>query len=245
MRSPRAKERLFRLATWNCCRASVTKTADAVISLNAALTVLQEGRRPASIPEGQLWFGANPRNGVAVIPGPGVRIAAGPVAPAAPWSIVPLEVSGPLDLHVLMVWTRQEHQYIRGLDAALTTYAGFLQTAPAVVLGDFNANAIWDNARRPTDFSRVAARLAGEFGLVSAYHARSGEAFGSESQATHYFWRRRTRPFHLDYCFLPERWIESVRNVAILDGPPWDVLSDHRPLVIDVATRPARESLVL
>ena len=174
---------------------------------------------------------------MAVVAGRGVEVGLGPVDPAAPWSIVPFTVSSPITLHVLTVWTRQEHKYVQGLDAALSAYAPFLAAAPSVVLGDFNANAIWDNARRPTDFSRVAARLADEFGLVSAYHARSGEAFGSESQATHYFWRRRSRPFHLDYCFVPTDWVPDMVSVSVLDGPPWDALSDHRPLVIDFADR--------
>ena len=197
--------------------------------------MLQEVRRPAELAPGHIWVGENPQNGLAVVPGAGYEVALGPVASTAPWSIVPLRVSRPLKLHLLMVWTRQEHQYIQGLDVALSKYARFLKAAPSVVVGDFNGNAIWDNPRRPTDFSRVASRLKDQFGLVSAYHARSGEAFGSESQATYYFWRRRTRPFHLDYCFVPTHWAEDLVKVSILDAPPWDALSDHRPLVVDFA----------
>jgi endonuclease/exonuclease/phosphatase family metal-dependent hydrolase len=182
-------------------------------------------------------MGTNPQNGVAAIPGRGFEVALGPVTPKAPWSILPLEVSGPVGLHSLMVWTRKEHEYVQGLDAALSAYARFLLAAPSVVLGDFNANAIWDNPRRPTDFSRLALRLKDQFGLVSAYHARSGQAFGSESQATHYFWRKRSRPFHIDYCFVPLEWVARLQTVTILDGPPWDALSDHRPLVIECAER--------
>jgi len=182
-------------------------------------------------------MGSNPQNGVAVVPGHGVEVALGPVDPTAPWSILPLEVSSPFELHMLMVWTRKEHDYVRGLDLALNSYAPFLLAAPSVVLGDFNANAIWDNPRRPTDFSRLAARLSDQFGLVSAYHARSGEAFGSESQATHYFWRRRSRPFHIDYCFVPTRWAQNRLSVSVLDGPPWDALSDHVPLVVEYEDR--------
>ena len=245
MMSPRApkcqtpaEEIVIRLATWNCCRASVAKTAEAVAALGASVTVLQEARRPAELPLGHIWVGKNSQNGLAVVPGAGYRVALGPVASSAPWSIVPVRVSGRQKLHLLMVWTRQEHGYIQGLDAALSTYARFLTSAPSVVIGDFNANAIWDGPRRPTDFSRVAARLKDQFGLVSAYHARSGEAFGSESQATHYFWRRRTRPFHIDYCFVPERWVRDLGEVAILDAAPWDALSDHRPVVVDYGTAP-------
>ena len=202
---------------------------------------MQEARRPARVQEGSLWVGPNPNNGLAVVPGDGYEVGLGPMARGAPWSIVPLVMSRPVQMHLLMVWTRQEHDYVRGLNRALSRYARFLLAAPSVVLGDFNANAIWDNARRPTDFSRVASRLMDQFGLVSAYHARTGEAFGSESEATHYFWRRRTRPFHIDYCFVPLHWVGGLRSVTILDRPPWDTLSDHRPLVIDYddATRDA------
>ena len=223
----------LRLATWNCCRSSIAKAADAVAALDASLTVLQEARRPAGVSPGQLWIGDNPLNGLAVVPGPGFRVTLGRVVAGAPWSIAPVKVSGPIDLRLLLVWTRQEHKYIEGLDAALTAYARFLRAGPAVVLGDFNANAIWDGPRRKTDFSRVARRLADQFGLVSAYHAKTGEAFGAETTATHYFWRRRDRPFHIDYCFVPARWAEGDLSVSVLDRPPWDALSDHRPLVVD------------
>jgi len=238
----RTEGNVIRIATWNCCRASVGKTADACAALDASLTVLQEARRPASLAPGHLWTGIKPHNGLQVVPGQGVMVTLGPVEPAAPWSIIPLTVSQPVELHVLMVWTRKEHAYVQGLDAALSTYAAFLAAAPSVVLGDFNANAIWDNARRPTDFSRVATRLSEQFGLVSAYHAYTGEDFGLESQATHYFWRRRSRPFHIDYCFVPTHWVGGLRNVSILDGPPWDALSDHRPLVVDWSTERAKRT---
>ncbi len=221
----------------------MANTAAAVAALDASLTVLQEARRPAALPAGTLWVGTNPQNGLAAVPGEGCEVALGPLARRAPWSIVPLRLTRPAEMHLLMVWTRKEHEYVQGLDAALTRYARFLLAAESVVLGDFNANAIWDNPRRPTDFSRVAARLGDQFGLVSAYHARSGEAFGSESEATHYFWRRRTRPFHIDYCFVPRGWVRGLKNVAILDRAPWDALSDHRPLIMDYedgAGRPRR-----
>ena len=226
--------RRLRLATWNCCRCKAAATAEAVAALDASLTVLQEARRPASLSAGHLWVGKSPHNGLAVIPGEGFAVELGSVAAGAPWSILPIEVSGPIRLHMLLVWTRQEHKYIEGLDAALSAYAPFLQAAPAVVLGDFNANAIWDRPSRKTDFSRVARRLADELGLVSAYHARTGEAFGSESTATHYFWRRRSRPFHIDYCFVPASWARGRMDVSVLDRAPWDALSDHRPLVVSI-----------
>jgi len=184
-------------------------------------------------------MGAKPGNGVAVVPGNGFEVALGPLEPTAPWSIIPVKVSRPVELHLLAVWTRKEHDYVRGLDEALTVYTSFLMAAPAVVIGDFNANAIWDAPKKKTDFSRVAKRLTEQFGLVSAYHARSGEAYGSETQATLYFMRQRARPYHLDYCFVPAQWVQGRLTASILDGPPWDALSDHRPVVVDYAGRGA------
>ena len=182
--------------------------------------------------DGELWLGSNPRNGVAVVTGSGVEAKVGPLEPTAPWSIVPLVVSGVVRLNVLMVWTRQEHKYLHGLDLAITTYAAFLREAPCVVLGDFNANAIWDKPKRPTDFSRIARRLTDDFGLLSAYHACTGEPYGAESRATHYFWRQSGRPFHIDYCFVPASWLPHLR-VEIPDFGPWAKLSDHRPVIVE------------
>ena len=225
----------LRIATWNCCSATAGKTAEAVAALGASVCVLQEAQRPAALPAGHLWLGPNPRKGLAVVPGAGFTVALGPIAPAAPWSIVPVRGAGPARLNLLLVWTRQEHRYIEGLDPALSAYARFLAEAPSVVIGDLNGNVIWDNPRRPTDFSRVARRMSEQFGLVSAYHAFTGESFGSESRATLYLLRRRSRPYHIDYCFIPRTWRRRLRGVEILDRPPWDAMSDHRPVVVDLA----------
>lgn len=224
----------MRIAMWNCCRASRTNTRSAVAALGASVVVLQEARRPPDEHDGEIWLGPNPRNGLEAIPGSGWRVTLGPTESTAPWSVAPLVIDGPIQLHLLMVWTRKEHGYLIGLDAALTAYADFLTSAPAIVLGDFNSNIKWDNPKLVTDFSRVAGRLDSEFGLVSAYHTWFEEAFGSESRPTHYFWRQRARPFHIDFCFIPRSMVPSLTSVAVLDAPPWDALSDHRPLVIDV-----------
>src|SRR5262245_52032880 len=103
---------------------------DAVASLNADLTVLQEVRQPKAPLPRTTWIGPNPRNGVAIVASPKIEIRVRRVARAAPWSIVPMEISAPEPLHVLAVWTRQEHGYIAGLATALTSYKKFLRAAP-------------------------------------------------------------------------------------------------------------------
>jgi endonuclease/exonuclease/phosphatase family metal-dependent hydrolase len=51
---------------------------------------------------------------------------------------------------------------------------------------------------------------------------------------TYYHQRHSGDPWHIDFCFIPERWASKVVRVDVFDGEPWSALSDHRPLVVDV-----------
>jgi endonuclease/exonuclease/phosphatase family metal-dependent hydrolase len=85
-----------------------------------------------------------------------------------------------------------------------------------------------------TDHRELERQLQQEFGLVSAYHAATGERPGEESRPTH-FWRwREAAPFHLDYCYLPEQWLPGLASVEIGSYAAWADASDHRPVIVDV-----------
>jgi hypothetical protein len=71
--------------------------------------------------------------------------------------------------------------------------------------------------------------------LLSAYHAFFSEQHGKETRPTYYFWHRESRPFHLDYAFLPRSWISSIKNVTVGGFQQWRPLSDHVPIVVDVS----------
>src|SRR5690606_1092327 len=101
-----------------------------------------------------------------------------------------------------------------------------------VLAGDFNSNAAWDRPNRPLDHSRIVNRLEADFGLVSAYHASTGCAYGGEVHATHYFRWQEDGPFHIDYCFVPREW--RLSRVEVGGFEEWRELSDHRPLAVDV-----------
>ncbi|HJW08314.1 MAG TPA: hypothetical protein VJ483_01695, partial [Holophagaceae bacterium] len=105
-----------------------------------------------------------------------------------------------------------------------------------VFLGDFNSNAIWDH-EHPADrnHSAVVARLKSH-GLVSAYHHQRQEAHGCENEPTFYLHWNEAKPFHLDYCFLPKTWARRIRNVEVGGFEAWKDHSDHRPLIVDLAS---------
>jgi endonuclease/exonuclease/phosphatase family metal-dependent hydrolase len=79
-----------------------------------------------------------------------------------------------------------------------------------------------------------AVRIIGqEFELVSAYHAHHQVAAGAEPHPTH-FWRwQQSAPWHIDFCFIPERWVAKVREVPVDGFEEWGD-SDHRPVGVDL-----------
>ncbi len=225
----------MRIVTWNCCRGSVGEKLSAAERLRPDLLVLQEAQRPASEQANRLWFGDNPRLGVLVAGYGGTEVTPGPAGPGQSGHAV--IVNGPLPFHLLAVWTKPEPSYVDGLLGAVRHHQDFLSDAPAVVAGDFNSNSIWDRPNGSVDHSRMVQRLEGDFGLVSAYHASTGCAQGSERHPTHYFRWQEGSPYHIDYCFVPRAW--RIEQVQVGGFEEWRSLSDHRPLIVDVGVADA------
>lgn len=119
---------------------------------------------------------------------------------------------------------------------AVEHYCEFLLAGPAIVAGDFNHNVRWDKPRGKFNFATTVSRLA-QLDLISAYHAHHGAAHGEERHPT-LFWRNRKQDgpsYHVDYCFIPPRWQQRITSVVVSDPAYWIALSDHIPLIIDIA----------
>jgi endonuclease/exonuclease/phosphatase family metal-dependent hydrolase len=145
-----------------------------------------------------------------------------------------VRVRGPIAFTVIAVWAQPEPSYSEALRRGLQVYNDLLTDSPVVLLGDLNSSAAWDARRGRTDHRDFEALLCQRYGLVSAYHAATGEALGRETQPTHYWQWHEQSPFHLDYCYLPEAWLPGLRSVAVGSYQEWADISDHRPLVVDV-----------
>lgn len=147
---------------------------------------------------------------------------------------LPLSVTGPRSFHLLAVWSLN-FQPSAGLSMpdALRFYRSFLARREAVVAGDFNNSVFWDRPGKRTNFAGIAHSLA-SLGLVSAYHAVSGESFGQERQATLWFLKRPHQGYHIDYCFLPTTWISRASSIWVGSHEDWLTYSDHAPLLISV-----------
>jgi hypothetical protein len=89
---------------------------------------------------------------------------------------------------------------------------------------------------RCCSIARAPVRRA--LGLQSAYHFMRGVEQGHEKEPTIY-WRDRKKDgpqYHINYCFLPSAWANSIASFRIEPLENWvaSKLSDHVPLLVDV-----------
>ena len=119
-----------------------------------------------------------------------------------------------------------------GIVRAIQIYSHLIERTPTVVIGDFNSNAIWDSWHPPDLNHSALVRLLADLGLVSSYHHYHREVHGAETRPTFYLRRDKQRPYHIDYCFVPESWAPHIQSVQIGSDDDWQKHSDHRPLLV-------------
>jgi exodeoxyribonuclease III len=243
-----------RLVTWNCCMA-LHRKFDAVLRLQPDIAIICECAEPkrllasginglSSVP---VWIGHHPNKGLGVFAFNGYTARlADPFYPTLR-HVAPVSVTGPTEFNLLAVWAQngsggvsRKHQ-LGPLRRAIGKYRAFLAERPAVVAGDLNNNVLWHRPGWRINHVNAVADLEKK-GLISAYHHVRGEAQGSELEPTLY-WRDRKRngpTYHIDYVFLPSRWLSLVREVSVGTFEDWcgSGLSDHVPIVVDVALEP-------
>ena len=155
--------------------------------------------------------------------------------------ILPLCIEGPRQLNLLAVWAchNKNNSYEAGLGPlgrAISKYRDFIEGGATVVAGDFNDNVQWDKPKKLNKHAGNVSELA-NLGLQSAYHYSRGLDQGDEAEPTLY-WRDRKANgprYHIDYCFAPDAWMESISSVTVGQFDEWVAtgLSDHVPMTVD------------
>jgi hypothetical protein len=227
------------LVTWNCCRGAFATKIPLLASVSPDIAVVPECARPIAESDTCLWFGDNPRQGIAVTTSGGYRIHALPAKTRVPKFVIPLQVTGSESFTLFAVWskTNQRYRYVTAIIKGLRKYRSLFADTPVVVMGDLNTNLLWDSHHPKGENHTALIDLMDDLGLVSAYHQFSGEAQGCETQPTYYFLWKRERPYHIDYCFIPKAWANRIRRVEVGTYDDWQHHSDHRPLVVDLSPR--------
>ena len=227
----------MRLVTWNCNKGAYSKKVPLLDPMAADIAVIQECAKPESESERCLWFGDNPNQGITVLASPPYRLSRLPMLEDVPKFVVPIEVIGPANFTLFAVWTKtgQRYRYVRGAVKAVEMYREAFSESPCVLAGDFNSSVIWD-AEHPAELNHSAlVRVMGSLGLGSAYHSFFNEVQGEETRPTYYHLWNKKVPFHIDYCFIPVGWMKRLHQVEVGGYEEWKGLSDHRPLLVDIA----------
>jgi len=137
-----------------------------------------------------------------------------------------------LVFNVAAVWpwaTKSARTSYRQAHDGLAAHRAWILERPTVVLGDFNASASFAGSAW-----RDLAELMRGLDLTSAYHHFSGDPFGEERAHTHFHRGNVDRPFHLDYCFVPNSWVPKIRRVEVGAHADWNSVSDHVPVIVDL-----------
>ncbi|NTV66869.1 MAG: endonuclease/exonuclease/phosphatase family protein [Chlorobaculum sp.] len=231
----------MRIVSWNCNGALRNKLRK-LEALNADLCIIQECENPLqcasedykSWAKNHLWVGTNKNRGLGVFAKPNIHLEAVPLDTSTLELFLPCKINSSISL--LAVWTRNANsptfQYIGQLWKFLQKHEQFLASGDAALIGDLNSNACWDVWDRWWNHSDVVQQLEG-VGLTSLYHHTHKEQQGSESIPTFYMYRKREKPYHIDYVFLSETLLKSA-TCDVGDPTVWLELSDHMPLIINI-----------
>jgi len=156
---------------------------------------------------------------------------------------LPIEVRGYAMLNLLAVWAFSERTQKVVPNSAATAlavehYTHFLEGAPAIVAGDFNASVTWDSNPRYAKFSEVDTALE-NLGLTSAYHAFREQTMGHETDPTLWWRHDPEKAFHIDYIHVSKNWIPAIKSVCVGSASDWIKTSDHAPVTVtyDMPTR--------
>jgi endonuclease/exonuclease/phosphatase family metal-dependent hydrolase len=237
------RPRNLRIVVWNC-RMGFSQKREALYALKPDLAVIPECSKDAADvcrDDGYetCWWGDNRHKGLAVLVAKPWSLKVGN-PPTQRW-IAPVLVSGPTRFLLIAVWACRvgevkEFNYIGQVFEGIKNHRHwFSKELPTVFCGDLNSNATF-RSRKVRNHNAVV-RLLEERGLVSAYHTFFSERHGEETRPTHYLLFQRARPFHLDYIFLPRKWMTSLSKLTVGTYEDYRPVSDHVPLIADLCLK--------
>ena len=225
----------LRLIAWNCHHGSVAARLEDLASGAPAVVFLQEC---SPVVDTHLSLSCvtqrvNVRKAIALGSlGTGYAVRRLRARPNRGQAVVAAAVRGLASFTAIGIWSRGP-RYADDVMRTLKAYERVLRSGPAVVMGDLNSGT--NLAREVTSPSKGHGRIVdalADLGLVSAYHAFHQVDHGSERHATYRHQRNSSKPWHIDFCFVPRDW--NVVDVEVLDGTVWAARSDHLPLKVDV-----------
>jgi exodeoxyribonuclease III len=237
----------MKIITWNCNMA-FRKKAAMVLQHQPDIVVVQECEHPDKLlfspeikkPTSFLWFGKNSNKGLGIFSYSDFKLKLHPSYNEAFKWIIPIKVTDNGTNFILYaVWANNpddpDGQYVTQVWKAIQYYSKDLKRKNTILTGDFNSNAIWDRPRRQGNHSQVVEALAAKK-ILSTYHHHFTQEQGKENDPTFYLYKDKTKPYHLDYCFVSSDFMEKLATVEVGEFNIWRQYSDHVPLILTFST---------
>lgn len=231
------------LIAWNCNMA-FRKKAQYIQALSPDIAVISECENPEKLkfldgiklPSDILWYGANPNKGLGVFSFGDYRFKLLECHNPTFKNILPIAVTGgKIDFTLFAIWANnpadKEGAYVTQIWKAINYYEDLIKETKTILIGDFNSNTIWDKPRRAENHTAVVNKLA-EKNIFSTYHKYFNQIQGKEEHPTWYLYRHENKPYHLDYCFASNDFMEVLESVEVGSYKDWTLYSDHKPLII-------------
>ncbi len=233
----------MRLITWNC-QGAFRKKAEHILHLKPDILVVQECEHTDKMdfhafirkPFDFHWFGDNHHKGIGIFSFADYTFELLPQYNSKFRYILPFRVTGKDESFLLFaIWAMDskenyKERYVGQIWLAIQHYAEMF-TEPSILIGDFNSNTIWDRKERVGNHSDVVSKLA-ENNIHSIYHRHFNCEQGKEKHPTFYLYRNRQKPYHLDYCFASNSFLDKVQSIGIGKYESWIAHSDHSPVMI-------------
>lgn len=150
--------------------------------------------------------------------------------------IVPINVTGKENFILFAIWSqdmpKKKYSYIGQIHLVLQYYRDLLET-DCILAGDWNSHPIFDNIKRVGTHTEVVNFLS-EYSISSAYHHHFKMPQGEEAHPTLFFRKEKASPFHIDYVFSSECYLDRVELMEVGGYDEWIKYSDHMPIVLTI-----------
>jgi exonuclease III len=226
----------MRIATWNSGRGPVdVKLPRLRKAYCPQFVALQEIAKPDSkLAERSIWKGTNERQGSLIWAAAPYTLEAVPEFECETELYIAARVCHLRKqvFNIVNLWVKPYSKKPKGdcpygysLTIVLSRAMKLFGREDTMLLGDTNILS-------PDSKNYYRAYLA-DYGLFSAYHEYYNEASGGEKKPTH---RHRTHKteHHIDFCFLPVKWLPGLKTVKVGSPENWVACSDHFPISVEI-----------
>jgi exonuclease III len=231
----------MRVVSWNCA-GKFREKYRVISSLDADVYVVQECEDPsqqtgeyAAWAGRYLWVGDSKFKGLGVFAKNSLSIEPLKWDLSGVQFFLPFAVNS--QLTIVGVWTKFTTEprldYVDQVWSLLSRHRQELERTPCLLTGDFNSNSCWDKKYGSKCHSKLVEELR-KSGLISIYHALTGDSHGGESTPTLVRDHAGVRTYHIDYAFLSGALMPHVECFTIGNRQEWRIHSDHMPLVVDI-----------